>query len=283
MEQWQRRGAPVEWLERERLAALIGSKEYAGGWLDRRGGSIQPLTYVRGLARAAMRAGAKLHAHSEVIRIARRDAGWQVETRGGTLRAEQLLIGTNAYTGRLWPRLHGAVIRAHSVQIATTPLDEDVRSTILPEGQACTDARLFLRYFRLDAAGRLVMGGVGGLAPPSGPGEPSFRLLERTVRRMFPQIRDPRFEFHWYGKGAVTFDMLPHLYEPAPGMTVVLGYAGRGLAMGTALGTLLARRALGEPLDALPFPCWPLRAFPFAALAGVGVAARVAAITLFRR
>jgi glycine/D-amino acid oxidase-like deaminating enzyme len=274
MEQWHRRGAPVEWLDRERLAALLGTAEYAGGWLDRRGGSIQPLSYVRGLAHAAMRAGASLHARSEVVRLARECGRWRAETRAGSVSAACVIVGTNAYTGRLWPRLRGAVLRAHSVQLATAPLAEAVRRSVLPQGHVCADTRLLLRYFRLDSGGRLVMGGAGGLLPPAGPGEPSYRLLERTIRRMFPQIAAPRFEFHWYGKGAVTFDMLPHLHEPTPGLIAALGYAGRGLAMATALGALVARRALGEPIEALPFPCWPLRSRPGAALAALALAAR---------
>ncbi len=283
MEQWQKRGAPVEWLDRERLAGLLGTREYAGGWLDRRGGTIQPLSYARGLAAAAARAGARLHGRSEVVRIARGDGRWLIETQQGRVSADWVLVCTNAYTGRLWPRLRGAVMRAHSVQIATAPLSEAVRRSILPEGQACADTRVLLRYFRLDASGRLVMGGPGGFTPPTRPDAMSFRALAASVRRMFPQIENPRFEFHWYGKGALTFDMLPHLHEPAPGLIAALGYNGRGLALATALGVILARRALGEPWDALPFPVSTLRALPLAAIAEVVVASRALYARLFRR
>jgi glycine/D-amino acid oxidase-like deaminating enzyme len=111
----------------------------------------------------------------------------------------------------------------------------------------------------------------------------SLRALERSVRRMFPQIEQPQFEFRWYGRGALTFDTLPHLHEPAPGLIAALGYNGRGLAMATALGTLLARRALGEPRDALPFPTSPLRSRPMAALAALATGARALYDSLVRR
>ena len=42
-EQWQRRGAPVELLERQRGVELTGTTCYAGGMLDRRAGALQPL------------------------------------------------------------------------------------------------------------------------------------------------------------------------------------------------------------------------------------------------
>jgi len=62
-----------------------------------------------------------------------------------------------------------------------------------------------------------------------------------------------------------------------------LGYNGRGLAMATALGTLLARRALGEPREALPFPTSPLRSRPMAALAALATGARALYASLVRR
>ena len=71
---------------------------------------------------------------------------------------------------------------------------------------------------------------------------------------MFPQLQDTPFEYRWAARDALTPDLLPHLYEPAPGMFSALGYNGRGLAIGTALGSVLARRVLGETQSALPYP-----------------------------
>jgi sarcosine oxidase len=72
---------------------------------------------------------------------------------------------------------------------------------------------------------------------------------------------------------ALTQDFLPHLHELAPGLHAALGYNGRGVAMATALGTLLARRAAGEPADALPFATSALRTIPFHGLRNLYVAA----------
>jgi glycine/D-amino acid oxidase-like deaminating enzyme len=58
---WAARGRPVELLDRRKAADMIGSDYYLGAWIDRRGGRINPLAYVRGLARAAIKAGAALH------------------------------------------------------------------------------------------------------------------------------------------------------------------------------------------------------------------------------
>ena len=149
------------------------------------------------------------------------------------------------------------------MQIATAPLPDSVRATILPQGQSCADNHILsVRYFRVED-NRLVIGGPGWLTPPRNVRALSFRILERSARRMFPQIANIPFDYHWYGRGAVTADLLPHLHEPQPGVVAALGYNGRGIAAGTALGTLLARRALGEPARELPFPVTALSALPF--------------------
>lgn len=73
------RGMPVSWLDRGEVAAALGTPAYAGAMLDRRGGNLNPLAYSRGLARAALSAGARIHggtpanrqfAHGEVPFIA---------------------------------------------------------------------------------------------------------------------------------------------------------------------------------------------------------------------
>ena len=52
-EQWIRRGGPVSILERDAIYAATGTARYQAAMLDRRGGQLNPLSYARGLARAA--------------------------------------------------------------------------------------------------------------------------------------------------------------------------------------------------------------------------------------
>ena len=68
------------------------------------------------------------------------------------------------------------------------------------------------------------------------------------------RLRDVRFTHRWAARDTLTPELLPHLYEPCAGLFAGLGYNGRGLAIGTALGGVLARRVLGEPASAMPFP-----------------------------
>jgi glycine/D-amino acid oxidase-like deaminating enzyme len=259
-DQWQRRGAPVELLDAKRIADLTGAVGYAGGMLDRRAGALQPLAFVRGLARAAEQAGAVIHGRSTVARLESSGAAWRVQTAAGTVTARTVILATNAYTGDLWPGLQRTVLPVQSYQVATGPLPADVRSRVLPGGQVISDLRRILFYFRLDPAGRLLMGGRG---PLDDRGDPAlFARLEAVARRIFPQIGVASWEHRWSGRVALTADHLPHLHEPRRGMLIGLGYNGRGVAMATVMGKLLADRALGASPSEIGWPVTPVEAIP---------------------
>jgi len=160
------------------------------------------------------------------------------------------------------------VVAVPSFQVATAPIPETLRAAILPGGQAASDTRRLLRYFRLDASARLVMGSRGTFAAVAG--ARAVRHHYRAVHEIYPQLEGLGFEYHWGGLVAMTRDHLPHLHELAPGLLAGLGYNGRGVAMATVMGRLLALRALGTPAAELGFPVTPLRPMPFHALSGIG-------------
>jgi glycine/D-amino acid oxidase-like deaminating enzyme len=273
VEQWQRLGAPVEIMDAKAVATATGTDIYSGAMLDRRGGVLQPLAYARGLAKAAQGAGARIHGESPARRIVPDGKSWRVETPQGAVVANQVLLCTNAYTDTLWPGLARSVIPAFSYQIATVPLGDNLGAGILPKGEGVSDTRRLLRYFRLDPEGRLILGGRGRFKETE---EPAFyRGIANELRGLFPRLEAVDLEFHWSGQVALTLDHMPHLHELAPGVTAALGYNGRGVAMATAVGKLLAERVQGRPLADLPLPASPLKPAPFHGLRQPALAAAV--------
>ena len=264
-EQWQRRGAPVAVLDRDTVCQLVGSPIYHGGWIDRRAGSVQPLSYSRGLARAAQKAGALVCGGSRVTALARDGGRWKVTTgHGPTVSAERVLLATNGYTDALWPRLRQTVIAANSFQVATERLPDSVRRTVLPEGHVASDTRKLLLYYRCDHHHRLIMGGRGPFREPASPRD--YRHLEMVIGLLFPQLKGTRCEFYWAGRVALTRDHVPHVHQPAPGLTVFLGYNGRGVAMATTLGILVAKNLIAPANNPLPFPITGIRPIPLHSL-----------------
>lgn len=268
--QWQARGAPVELLGGETASRLIGARGYAGGLLDRRGGRLQPLSYARGLARAAQSAGALVCGRSPAISLLRQGGGWLVETPDARVRCDKVLLATNAYADMLMPALQQSLLPVASFIVATEPLTDNVRATILPEGHVMSDTRKLLAYARLDG-GRLMVGGRGSYHDPRS--DSDFHHVETLLRQLYPQVGDPRIAWRWSGRVAITPDFLPHVHEPMPGFVAVAGYNGRGVAMASRMGAAAARYMVGGERDDLILPISPVRPIPFHGLRRLYLAA----------
>lgn len=256
---WAGLGAPVRWLDAEEARALTGAEGYLGGWMDARGGTVQPLSLARGLARAAIACGARLHAPARVTSIRPEGRDWRLATAAGSLRARRVLLATNAMSAGLWPGLAECSMAVWSFQTETAPLPAD--TPVLPGRQAVSDTRRVLRYWRRDAAGRLVVGGKGTLRAPHGPR--SFAVPERMRARLYPALADAPPEFFWGGRVCISLDRLPRLFALAEGVFAVMQDNGKGVAWCTGQGTTLADLLAGADPRDLPLPpATPLRPIP---------------------
>ncbi|MCC7281978.1 MAG: FAD-binding oxidoreductase [Acetobacteraceae bacterium] len=261
--EWQQHGAPVTTFDAAAIAGRLGTSEYVGGWRDGRAGTIQPLSYTRGLARAALAAGALLHANSRARLLRRDGAAWRIETDAGVLRTPCVIVATNAYTDRLVPGLAETLLTVQSILIATAPLPEAMAARILAGGECVSETRRLAFYFRRLADNRLVFGGRGAAGEEER--ESLFRALHGILARLYPDAARLPITHRWSGQVALTLDGLPRVHEPAPGLFIGLGYNGRGLAMGTLMGEWLAARihaGLEAPLprtDLAPIPWHALR------------------------
>jgi glycine/D-amino acid oxidase-like deaminating enzyme len=274
---WAKRGATVEILDRAQTANALGTPFYHGAWIDRRAGAVQPLSYTRGLARAAMAQAARVFVHSPAQSLQREADRWFVTTPRGQVRARTVVLATDAYSDALWPDLQRNYVGLNSVQIATDVLPPDLRKTIIPCDLPVSETRKLVYYYRVNTDGRFIMGGRGnveGNVP-----EHVFATLRMVAERLFPQLKGVNWPYRWWGQVGLTLDWLPHLAEPAPGLWSGSGYCGRGVAMATAMGQVLANRVLGGTLarndPALAFPVKPLRRVPFWSLRKPGVATAI--------
>lgn len=262
--QWTERGAAVEVLDRAEVAQLLGTDGYAGGLVDWRGGGLQPLSFARGLAAAAMKEGAVVTARTPVTAMARQGGLWHLETPAARVIAEKVLIATNGYTDALADPLGRSLVSVASFIIATRPLNHHLRAHILPQGHVMSDTRKLLTYARLDEAGRLVVGGRGGFSDPLR--DRDFAHVDKALAHLYPQAANEPVEFRWSGRVAITRDHMPHFHELAPGVSALVGLNGRGVAMATALGRAVGLLIATGDRRHMPLPALPVRPIPFAGL-----------------
>ena len=255
---WQSRGAPVEMHDGEDAAAFIGSGFYAACSIDRRGGTINPLAYVRGLAAAASKAGAAVATGTPVTALERVGGQWHLATPRGEVIADTVVLATNAYTERqLWPGLRQSIIPMRSYQLTSRPLGENVRRSILPRYQPLTDTRPLFSGVRLHPDGRLQASADG----PAfyGSGAAFVAKLNRRLGTIFPQIEALHWDYRWNGWIAMTLDRYPHLHALAPGLWAGLGYSGRGIGLASLMGREIAGRIDGVAERDLALPVTRLK------------------------
>ncbi|KUP92901.1 NAD(P)/FAD-dependent oxidoreductase [Tritonibacter horizontis] len=248
---WQALGAPVRLLNAAEVAEKTGSAKFHGGLLDARAGTINPMGYVRGLARAARAAGAEISTGTKVRALVRDGTLWRVETNRGMVTAPHVVIATNAYTADLWPGLAQSFTPIRFFQIATQPLGDDA-AHILPEGQGLWDTGKIMLSLRRDQTGRLIIGSMGSVF--GGTEGLTRRWADRKLHRLFPELGPLRFEDAWHGDIAFTPDHLFRIHRLAAGLYAPIGYNGRGITTGTLFGRALADLFAGASEDSLPVP-----------------------------
>ena len=253
--EWKRLGAPVDLLGAEEVARKAGTSKFFGGLLDQRAGTINPMGYARGLARAAISAGAKISTGVRAVKLSRQGDLWKVKTNRGTVTAKYVVLGTNAYSDDLWPGLRQTYTMIHFFQLSTEPLG-DRANHILPERQGLWDTNPIMFSLRRDAFGRLIIGSMG--AVHGGKHGLSRRWAEKNLARLFPELGKVEFDNAWHGQIAMTPDHLFHIHRLADGLYTPVGYNGRGITTGTMFGKALAGLMTGAGEDTLPVPVTPL-------------------------
>ena len=255
--QWSKFGAAVELLSRDQTRQMLGSEAWFGGFWNKTGGHINPLALARGLARVVLEQGGRIYARSPAISFERRNDRWIVRTEKGEISGRALVLATNAYTGEfsksLMPDIAHEVMPVLSWQMATQPLSDEARKTVIPGRQAMSDTHGELYFARYDARNRLVTGGAV-IGPGNKPERLRARVAER-LQRLWPQIGRIEFDYVWNGYVGMTTDFFPRIHRLGPDAYGWTGCNGRAVALAIALGDELSKavRGVAEKDLALPF------------------------------
>ncbi|MTH78450.1 FAD-dependent oxidoreductase [Paracoccus aestuariivivens] len=253
----------VSILDAEEMAAETGSRDFCGGMLNRHGGVIHPLKFHRGLAAGLRGRGLRIHDESPVTGIApRADGGVDLHLASGRVRARQVVLATNAYSG-LTPAasvIERRVVPFRSAMVATQPLTGTAAEALLAHGRSYTETRRMMRWFR-KSGDRLLYGGRGAFGKSDSPA--AFAALEKAMLTQFPQLAGLQVTHRWSGLVAMTMDSLPHLGRIDGRIVYAMGYNGTGVALASYIGPHVADLVLGRKPDAgllgqLPLPQVPL-------------------------
>jgi glycine/D-amino acid oxidase-like deaminating enzyme len=265
-------GDRTEFLPREELVARgLNGPGFHAGLKGNTGFGIHPLNYARGLARAAAKAGARIHGSSRLIRWEETPQGHVLHTAEGRLTARRVIVATNGYTPEdVSPRHGGRLMPALSSILVTRVLTQDeLQSQGWTSPLMAYDSRKLLHYFRLLPNGRFLFGGRGG-TDASDHGAKAYRpVLECAFRDLFPAWRDAGITHYWRGFVCLAYDLVPYIgaLDEARTVWTAIAYHGNGVAMGSWSGRAVARLLTGRaaPGELSPVLTRRLARFPLPA------------------
>jgi len=237
-------GDDEEWREIEESAQLLraqgvpmttNASERCATYAD--DGELHPVKWVRGLAAAAVRLGARIHEDTPVSHV--RDG--VAATAGGSVTAGAIVLCTNAYTRHL---TESRVRPVRGQMLATEPTAPVIARPAY--------ANRGYQYWRQRADGRVLVGGWRDTAVDEEVGEE-----ERTTPRIQDQLDAflaargirTRVTHRWAGTMGFSHDALPYVGETSPRLFVCGGFTGHGMAFGPASAEMIATLVRGKAHD----------------------------------
>jgi gamma-glutamylputrescine oxidase len=232
-EEWAEVQKSAERLGKEAVRLRLAPEDRAAIYED--DGELHPVRYVRGLARAAVAAGARVHARTGVTAVSARE----VRTDRVRVTAGAVVVCVNAYSHHLVP-LRVRPVRGQ--MLATAPVKHRVfaRPAYANRGY---------RYWRQRADGSVLIGGWRDTAADEEVGEEERttpRIQEQLERFLREHVADAEVTHRWAGTMGFSHDALPYVGRLENGVFVNAGFTGHGMAFATATGELIANLLRGS-------------------------------------
>ncbi|BDC42849.1 NAD(P)/FAD-dependent oxidoreductase [Paraburkholderia terrae] len=262
--------ASMSVLSREEITHETGSNGFIGGVLSADAGTILPFEYVCGIARALTARGVPIYESTPILDMTRVQEGVMLRAPGGSVRAKQVIVATNAYSNltQATSSYQRELVPFRSAMIATESLSAELDAKLMVNRRSYTETRRMMKWFR-KVDGRMLFGGRDAFGKEGQ--ATGFDALQRAMVALFPDLAGVRVEYGWSGYVGMTFNALPHVGRSDDVTTFCLGYNGAGVAMASLIGQHAAALALGEKPELALLAQEGLRPVPFHSLRAPGV------------
>lgn len=243
LEEWRPFRQDLSVLGAATTQAMTGCRGYGAAVLDASGGGVNPLKLAAGLAARAVEAGAALFHHSPATALERVGTRWRLEAGGGVVEADKIVLCANGGNQFLHPSLDATVLPMRVHELATAPISQRLRASILPGGQSLTDLELDIFSIRFAEGERMVT-----FYPVKE--EASAEAIEAAVNRrladMLLDYEPVRIEHLWEGVAWINSSLLPRIVALDDGLLAVQACNGRGIATNAIVGREIARMLLSD-------------------------------------
>ncbi|MGC0334576.1 glycine/D-amino acid oxidase-like deaminating enzyme [Streptomyces sp. SAI-170] len=220
---------------------------FLGGMREEVGGIMNPGTFTSGVRRALLRSSARVFERTKVTDVVRDRGQILLTTAQGRVRADKVVLATNAYAGE-WditpPRLS---VPIWVVEVETEPIDParlaalgwTSRSGLVTQHNIMENYRLTPRNTIVFGVRRLERGTTYPL-PRKKPDPGLVEELAEAFATRFPALSDVAIERAWGGWIAITSSWLPLAGQIDDDVFYSIACNGHGLAQAPYVGSLIA-------------------------------------------
>jgi len=230
-------GATIEGWPTEQVRAALKSDSYFHAIYYPRAFHIDPLAYARGLAEAALAAGAVIFEETPATAIDPAGVRKRIATPKARVRAAHIVLAGNTHLGALAPGLADTVLRVTGHVAVTAPLGARLGQAITFRG-AVSDSRSANHHYRIVGGDRLMWAGGAGLwrASPRAVG----KRFQAAIAHTFPQLGEVAFEHAWSGTMGFSLHRMPQVGEVVPGLWLASAFGAHGIGTSAMAGALIA-------------------------------------------
>ena len=233
----------LTYLPSDAVAELTSARGFHGALLDGGCRHLHPLKYCLGLARAAAEQGVRIYEGTRG-RPATKGQSGEVVTARGRVAAKHVVLGCNAYLGKVVPRLAGNIMPINNFVIATEPLPSHLLPRVNRDNLSMSDTLFVINYWKLSEDGRLIFGG----------GENYSSRFPRDIKafvrphmlNIYPELEDTEIEYGWGGAVGITLNRMPDFGRIGEHLWYAQGFSGHGVPTATMAGKLLAEAIDGD-------------------------------------
>jgi putative aminophosphonate oxidoreductase len=256
----------------EQVQRLAGSARHLEGWYSPAAATVQPGRLVRGLRRVALQRGVRIYEGTAMTGL-EHGAPVQVRTQGGTIKADRVVLGMNAWMARAFAQFERSVAIVSSDMVITEPCPELLRDIGLDSGISVLDSRIFVHYYHNTSDGRLMLGKGGNtfayggrMLPVFDQSSPYLPMLRESLSEFFPALAKVPLAASWNGPSDRSVTGLPFFgrLDGQGNVFYGFGYSGSGVGPCHMGGQILSSLALGldNPWTRSPLVKGPLGLFP---------------------
>jgi gamma-glutamylputrescine oxidase len=228
----------LEYWPTEKVREHCLTERYFQGSFSPHDFQFHPLRYLHGLARAITGRGGRIYEESPVLSIKKDNAGWAVQTKGGTVKAHDVVVCCAVYSDGLDRRLENALFPILTYVTVTKPISDEALRASINTRYPIYDMRFVCDYYRVLEDNRILWG--GRVALGAGVDDIAHAMMDDMLK-VYPQLRgvaEP--DLAWSGLLAYAPHKMPQIGRIAPGYWYNTGFGGHGLVPTTVGGEIIA-------------------------------------------